>query len=271
MGSYYKKITQSFAAKRYVSLLTAAALFVCLGCAVKSMPKESMDILYSAKQDIDNKNFKDARKKLGYIEESSQDGELLRKTQLLMAQTYLREERWGEAIVKYQQFIDIHPTHHNTDKAQFLIAKCYLKKLENRKEFIFFKSSVIDRELKDVYEAIEEFKKFFRLYPYSKYVSQAKVLYLRCKEILAEKEYYVGMFYFNVEDYAAATGRLRKIIIEYPNISKTRKHAYFYLGEAYWKWGRKEESIEIFKHMLTEYPRGKFSNIATKRIKKYIE
>jgi len=240
-----------------------------IGCAKKVMPKKPKDLLYSAKQDIENKDFKDARKKLTHLEDSFSGSGMLAQARLMEADSFFKEGRWDEAVVKYQSFLDLHPTHHYADRAQFFIVKCYIEKLENKKEIIFFKSSVIDRDLAQVYSAMEEAEKFFKLYPYSKYMPQAKKIHLRCREILAENQYYIGKFYLKTNYYAAAIGRFKKILNKYHELPKMREKAYFYLGESYWSWNRKAESVAIFKSFLKEYPASQFVNIAVERIGMY--
>jgi len=249
----------------------AGVMFIILsiGCAKKVVPKSPKDIIYSAKQDMKNGEFKDARKKLTHLEDNFPGSEMLAQTRLLEADSFFKEGRWDEAVVKYQTFLDLHPTHHYADRAQLFIVKCYVEKLENKKEIIFFKSSIIDRDLAPVYSAMEEAEKFFKVYPYSKYMPQAKKIHLRCKEILAENQYYIGKFYLKTDYYAAAVGRFVKILNEYHELPKMREKAYFYLGESYWRWNRKTESVAILKSFLKEYPSSQFANMAVERIGMY--
>jgi len=244
-------------------------IFSIMGCAKKVMPKNPKNLLYSARQDIKNKEFKDARKKLTHLENSFPGSEMLAQTRLMEADSFFKEQRWDEAVVKYQTFLDLHPTHHYADRAQLFIVKCYMEKLENKKEMVFFKSSIIDRDLTPVNNAVEEVEKFLKIYPYSKYMPEAEKIRLHCKEILAENQYYIGKFYLKTDYYAAAILRFKKILNKYHELPKMREKAYFYLGEAYWKWNRKAESVTILKSFLKEYPSSQFANIAVERIGMY--
>jgi outer membrane protein assembly factor BamD len=52
-----------------------------------------------------------------------------------------------------------------------------------------------------------------------------------CRRILAEKEFYVGEFYFNQKKYQAALRRFETVAREYPNVGLDFKVG-FYIQES---------------------------------------
>ncbi len=243
------------------------ALILLCGCLWKAkMPQTQRELFAQARVDIEQEDFKDARKKLDYLEEKFPESEFLVNARLLSAESYYKQGLWDEAIVKYKSFIDMHPTNHYVDRAQYFVVKCYMDKMENKKELLFFKASIVDRDLAPVQDALDEIENFERLYPYSKYIDRVRDAKRRCRAMLAEQGYYIGRFYLNTDYYSAAIKRFRKVLRTFGDIPSVREKAYFYLGIAYWKWQRKEEANRVLKQFLIDYPYSPFANMAIEKI-----
>jgi len=69
-------------------------------------------------------------------------------------------------------------------------------------------------------------------YPDSKLLPQAKERLLQVQEVLGEREFRVGRFYYLRESYAAAIARLRSVVEKYPIYSKADE-GYYLLGQTY--------------------------------------
>jgi outer membrane protein assembly factor BamD len=85
----------------------------------------------------------------------------------------------------------------------------------------------IDRDQAETLKALKEFEKLVARFPNSKFSVLAERHILECRKRLAEKEFYVGNFYFSRGKYKAALGRFEIIAREYPGIGLDDKVRYF--------------------------------------------
>ena len=90
-----------------------------------------------------------------------------------------------------------------------------------------------DRDYTHAMRAEEEYRQLILQYPDNKkIVEQGKKRLLEVQEVIAEREYRVGRFYFLRQSYPASIARLRSLIDKYPLYSKADEVLYL-LGQAY--------------------------------------
>src|SRR5437764_2650752 len=90
-----------------------------------------------------------------------------------------------------------------------------------------------DRDFTHAMRAEEEYRQVILQYPDNKkMVAEAKQRLLEVQEVIAEREYRVGRFYYLHESYPAAIARLQSLANKYPLYSKADE-ALFLLGQSY--------------------------------------
>jgi outer membrane protein assembly factor BamD len=89
-----------------------------------------------------------------------------------------------------------------------------------------------DRDYTHAMRAEEEYRQLILQWPDSKLVPDAKQRLMQVQEIIAEREFRVGRFYFGRQSYPAAIARLRSLADKYPLYSKADEALYL-LGQAY--------------------------------------
>src|SRR5260370_9763846 len=90
-----------------------------------------------------------------------------------------------------------------------------------------------DRDYPHARRAEEEYRQLILQYPDNKkVVEEGKKRLMEVQEVIAEREYRVGRFYFLRQSYPAAIARLRSLMDKYPLYSKADE-ALFLLGQAY--------------------------------------
>ena len=90
-----------------------------------------------------------------------------------------------------------------------------------------------DRDYTHAMRAEEEYRQLILQYPDNKkVVEEGKKRLMEVQEVIAEREYRVGRFYFLRQSYPAAIARLRSLMDKYPLYSKADE-ALFLLGQAY--------------------------------------
>jgi outer membrane protein assembly factor BamD len=106
-------------------------------------------------------------------------------------------------------------------EAQLKIANIHYKEMEKA-----------DRDYTHAKRAEEEYRQLIMQYPDSKLVPEAKQKLLQVQEVLAQREYMIGHFYYQRESWPAAIARLKSVADTYPLYSGSDQ-ALYELGGAY--------------------------------------
>src|SRR6201987_2637550 len=127
-------------------------------------------------------------------------------------------------------------------EAQLKIANIHYQQMEKS-----------DRDPTHAKRAEDEYRKLILQYPDSKLVPDAKKKLMEVQEVLAEREFGVGRFYYLRESYAASIARLQSLVDKYPLYSRADE-AYYLLGQNYeGQIDRLRKATTCDVHML---PRG---------------
>ncbi len=89
-----------------------------------------------------------------------------------------------------------------------------------------------DRDYTHAKRAEDEYRKLILQYPDSKLVPDAKKRLLEVQEVLADREFGIGRFYYLRESYAASIARLQSLVEKYPLYSRADEALYL-LGQNY--------------------------------------
>ncbi len=152
-----------------------------------------------------------------------------------IADSYFSDENYVEAEMAYRDFVSLRPTNENLPYAMFQLGMCHYNQM-----------SAIDQDQAETLKALKEFEKLVARFPSSKFSVLAERHILECRKRLAEKEFYVGNFYFNRGKYKAALGRFEMIAREYSGIGLDDKVRYF-LEESRKRLIRQEAEEKIKK------------------------
>jgi outer membrane protein assembly factor BamD len=238
--------------KKFIFILLLA-LFA--GCA-KEPPFDAVEKFKDAEKDMQKFKFEEARKAYQEIQEKAPDRSYDADIMLRIADTYYGEEKYSEALVEYQAFINFHPVHRDASYAQYQIAMCSYQEL-----------TTIDRDPSVTRAALKEFQNLLVKFPGNPYEVEAKKYIAICKERLAEYELYVGKFYYKKGSYLAAIGRLEKLLKDYPG-SATEAETLYYIGFSHQEQGNKAKAISAFETLAAKYPeQAKEANSLIKKLK----
>jgi outer membrane protein assembly factor BamD len=223
-------------------LLFIAFLALFTACASKEPPFDAIVSFKEAEESMKNADYEKARKRYQEIEEKSPDKSYDAVLMLRVADTYYGEEKYSEAAVEYQAFLNYHPVNKDAAYAQYQIALCSFKDL-----------STIDRDPAPAYTVIKEMRKLLEKYPKSGYEAEAERHIAICTEWIADYEMYVARFYYRKDSYKAAAGRCEKLLTDYPG-SRAEKDALYYAGLSHQKLGEKDLARDRFKTLEQKYP-----------------
>jgi outer membrane protein assembly factor BamD len=162
------------------------------------------------------------------------DSEFIARAKLSLADSWYAEggtAALAQAEQEYEDFETFFPNMPEAAEAQVKIANIHYQQMEKP-----------DRDFTHAVRAEQEYRKVIMQYPDNqKMVEEARKKLLQVQEVIAEREYRVGRFYFLKESYPAAIARLQSLVDRYPLYSKADE-ALFTLGQSY------EAEIALIKH-----------------------
>ena len=223
-------------------IIFIVVLALLAGCAAKELPFDPIAVFKNAEENMRKENFEKARKGYQEIQEKSPDKSYDAALMLRIADTYFGDEKYDEALVEYQAFLNFHPVNKDAVYAQYQIAMCSFRQM-----------TTIDRDPEPTRAALREFQALLRKYPKSIYDEPAKKNISLCLDRLSEYELYVGRFYHKKGAYKAATGRLDDLLRTYPG-SLAEKDALYYDGLSYRELGVRDRAKAAFETLMKKYP-----------------
>jgi outer membrane protein assembly factor BamD len=126
-----------------------------------------------------------------------------------------------QAEIQYKDFRTFFPNMPEAAEAQLKVANIHYQEMEKP-----------DRDYTHAMRAEEEYRALIMEYPDSKLVPQAKQRLREVQEVLAEREFEIGRFYYLRLAYPAAIARLKTLVDRYPLYSGADEALYL-LGQSY--------------------------------------
>jgi outer membrane protein assembly factor BamD len=123
------------------------------------------------------------------------------RAQLMSAYAFYLANKYDEAIISLDRFIQLHPSNRDIAYAHYLKALCYYEQISD-----------IQRDQKMTRLALESLKELIVRFPSSKYARDAQVKLDLTFDHLAGKEMDIGRYYLNRGQYLAAINRFRNVI-----------------------------------------------------------
>jgi outer membrane protein assembly factor BamD len=198
--------------------------------------------------------YEDARKDLQRLMNQYPDSDLVTTARLGTAKALYLDKKYDEARAEYQRFLDLHPQHERADEAHYYLGLSYVRAAD-----------VPDRDQTFTKKGLEEFELLVRQMPDSQYVDDARQRIATARRKLAEKELYVGRFYFDRGNYAAAIGRCRSVLANY-SAAGLDDEALYVLGESLWRLEQRDEARPVFARLVQEHSQSEWAPAAAKRL-----
>jgi outer membrane protein assembly factor BamD len=187
------------------------------------------------------------------------DSEFIARAKLALADSWYAEggtAALAQAEAEYNDFKTFFPNMPEAAEAQLKVANIHFQQMEKP-----------DRDFTHAVRAEQEYRDVILQYPDNqKMVAEAKKKLLQVQEVIAEREFRVGHFYFLRPSYPAAIARLQSLIDRYPLYSKADEALYL-LGQSYEgeiAMLRKMDAIER-QHKVSE-PQRKAGEAARERM-----
>lgn len=244
--------------------LVLAGLVLLGGCGVyeflygrppsREAQRSDQDLLRSAEVQLQGRRYASARQDLQRLMNQYPDSELVSQARLTAARVLYQEKKYDEAQSELLRFLELYPQHERMDEARYYLGMAY-----------FRLSDTPDRDQSVTLKALEQFDHLLTQTPDSQYVPDAKERREVCRRKLAEKEAYIGQFYFSRENYGAAVGRFRNLLARYSGAGFDDQ-ALYYLGESLWQLEQKEEARQVFQRLVQEHSQSELAVPAARRL-----
>jgi outer membrane protein assembly factor BamD len=214
-------------------IFLALLLALTVGCTNKKSAnplanvgsKQPDKVLFDRAMDAMKHNrFDVARMTLQTLINTYPDSEYIARAKLAVADSWYAEggsTAMQQAEIEYKDFKTFFPNMPEAAEAQLKVANIHYQEMEKP-----------DRDYTHAKRAEEEYRALIQEYPDSKLVPQAKQRLREVQEVLAEREFEIGRFYYLKLAYPAAIARLKTLVDRYPLYSGADQ-ALFLLGQAY--------------------------------------
>ncbi|HEV2396457.1 MAG TPA: outer membrane protein assembly factor BamD [Candidatus Sulfotelmatobacter sp.] len=187
--------------------------------------KQPDKVLFDKAMDAMRHNrFDVARLTLQTLINTYPDSEYIARAKLAVGDSWYAEggaAALAQAEQEYSDFEIFFPNMPEAAEAQLKIANIHYQQMEKA-----------DRDYTHAKRAEDEYRKVILQYPDSKLVPEAKRKLLEVQEVLAEREFGIGRFYYLRESYPASIARLKSLLEKYPLYSRADEAAWL-LGQDY--------------------------------------
>lgn len=241
--------------KRQIITIFSSLGLICLAaCAATPPILTDSQYIEQAKGLMQEEDYEKARESYQQVREIYPDSPLMAETRLGIADTYFYNEKYVEAIAKYEDVLKYHPRNQLAPQAQYRLALSYFNQMLSH-----------DRDQANTRKALDGFNKLLQDYPASPLAEDARERSVVCRDQLAQHEFYVGRFYFTQKQYMAAISRFKYGLLKFPDTG-VAEEATYYLAESYWQMGKQKEGREVFRLLLSRFSGGRFSEHARERL-----
>lgn len=163
---------------------------------------------------------------------------------LKIGDVHYKDEAYLEAAAAYKIFRELYPKHEMAPYALYRIGESFYMQMP----------STTDRDLDPAQSAIDAYTKLILEYPNSGQKAEAEKRIHELRGKLAEKESYVGDFYFKRELYQAAAGRYAFLLEQYPDFTYNEK-ALYRLAYSFERMGEYAKAEQSLDRLEREFPK----------------
>src|SRR3974390_1185598 len=187
--------------------------------------KQPDKVLFDKAMDAMRHNrFDVARLTLQTLINTYPDSEFIARAKLSECDSWYAEggtAALAQAEQCYGDFEVFFPNMADAAEAQLKIANIHYQQMEKA-----------DRDYTHAKRAEDEYRKLILQYPDCKLVVEAKQRLMEVQEVLGEREFEIGRFYYLRESYLASIARLQSLVDKYPLYSRADEALYL-IGQNY--------------------------------------
>jgi outer membrane protein assembly factor BamD len=238
-----------------ICVVGLSLLLLASGCSLPwsttSQPDPTAEALFEEGMDhLKNKRYSRAIDRLQKVKTEFPFSPQLVSAELKLAEAYYLNKQYPEAVSAFKEFQSLHPTNENIPFVVYHLGLAH-----------FDQFTSVDRDQKVTEIAKGYFENVAKSYPNSPFARPANEKVAKCREYLAEHEFYIASFYMRENKYPAARDRLERILRTYPDTPTAVKSLYE-IGESYRLEKNSVKAALAYEALLQHYPDSPFSKEA---------
>jgi len=231
---------------RFPVLALGAALTVALsGCADKEekyVERPVSDIYNNALDLLENGDNKLAAQEFDEVERQHPYSVWATKAQLMAAYAYYNSNRYDDAIIALDRFVQLHPANRDAAYAYYLKALCYYEQISD-----------VARDQKMTELALGALGEVVKRFPESTFARDAKVKIDLTYDHLAGKEMEIGRYYLTRKYYLSAINRFKTVVEKFDTTTHVPE-ALHRMTEAYLALGIESEARKTASVLGYNFP-----------------
>jgi outer membrane protein assembly factor BamD len=216
-----------------LAVVVGLALTLTVACSNKKSvnplgnvaSKQPDKVLFDKAMEAMRRNrFDVARMTLQTLINTYPDSEFIARAKLAVGDSWYAEggtASLAQAEQEYKDFITFFPNMPEASEAQLKSANIQYQQMEKA-----------DRDYTHAKRAEDEYRNMIMQFPDSRLLPEAKQRLLEVQEVLAEREFEIGRFYYLKMSYPASIARLQSLVDKYPLYSRADEALYL-LGQNY--------------------------------------
>jgi outer membrane protein assembly factor BamD len=192
-------------------LVLAIAAGTLAGCSWFSSSKEDtyteqpVELLYNkALDDLGRQEYKAAAKEFEEVDRQHPYSVWATKAQIMAAFTYYQSNKYDDAIIALDRFIQLHPGHRDIPYAYYLKGLCFYEQISD-----------VGRDQRMTQQALDALSDVAKRFPDSPYARDARLKVELTIDHLGGKEMEIGRYYQKQKLYVGAINRYRTVIERY--------------------------------------------------------
>ena len=228
------KISLTHISFALASVLVLAACSSSKKGPVQTFSERSVEDIYNgAVDDLEKASYGTASTKFDEVERQHPYSAWAVKSQVMSAYSLYMGNKYDEAIVALDRFIQLHPGNKDVDYAFYLKGLCYYEQISD-----------VGRDQLMTQLALSTLKDLITRFPKSKYSRDASVKIELTYDHLAGKEMDVGRYYQSKKQWLAATKRFNRVINRYETTTHVPE-ALHRMVESYLALGMRDEAKKV--------------------------
>ncbi len=177
---------------------------------------------------------------------------------IMAAKAYHDDGELFESRLAAERYLQYFPGSTDAPLAAYLVALSYYDGIVD-----------VTRDQSRTFDALKALQVVIDDYPDSEYATLARPKFDTALNQLAGKEMDIGRYYLKQDYFAAAAGRFKAVIDEYPP-NRNTPEAYHRLVETYLRMGLTGEARRAFEELAQNYPESQWVGRSSKLIAPYL-
>jgi len=232
---------------KFFILIYIVVLFGCQTNQTTQYIERPVSLLYNkALDNLRVKKWSDAAELFDEVERQHPYSTWATKAQLMAGYSHYQANRYTDALIAINRFIQLHPGNKDIAYAYYLRALCHYEQISD-----------ISRDQGPTQMALKMLNEVVNKFPTSKYARDAGLKMDLTRDHLAGKEMAVGRYYQNQGQFLAAINRFKVVVKRYETTTHTPE-ALHRLAECYSAMDMKEEAKKVASVLGFNYPGNKW-------------